>query len=704
MADLNNTLVRGNLRVTSDSYLSDTTINNGELVVETNNTWLTPSKVQLGRRDANNYSIACIGVTDGNLHIDAYQGKDIYLNYYQGSPASSSNKVWIGSTYYIRGDGYFNGSCSYASSAGSATDSTKLPLTGGDMTGSPYITMPASPASLSDSQPFGITYGRVQSYDTIKIAADTDGTTTEYVILTAGYGLSNATSANGLAIGYDSLTWKNNNIIHAGNIGSQSVNYATSSGSAGHSSTTDYVDLIGSSPDNAYVGGKLSGFYSWNQGSPSGSYCTGITISSHPSDPNYGWQLVQPLWNDNLYVRRYDNGDGGWKSWNRLALASEIPTNNNQLTNGAGYITSSALADYVPSWDGPGYSSISTSFVGGVSSGPLTGSWDFLYRAEHRNGRDDGPNYICEIASSLISDGDLCWRKKYGSSFTNFRTIIDSSNIGSQSVNYANSTGYVAWSNVDGRPTNVSSFNNDSGYITNALVSASVSGNTLTLTPASGSAVAFTPSTGSVITDINNAISLTQLTSLKIDGVAYNIAPSVTEGSGNNTGRAYLGAGVDIGETYNKGYLTVWLGGLTASDRCYTTYEPEQITRRYGSLAANKQTYKLPDIGGGHTATLGTKVYKHHLIIRISQTNYAYDYYNNSNASTTVAELNAMIGDCILPAVSTNSSDKFIQIVGYLNNSAQENFIYTYNGSLEDYGTSGYTVGSIVSETITAIN
>lgn len=56
-------------------------------------------------------------------------------------------------------------------------------------------------------------------------------------------------------------------------------------------------------------------------------------------------------------------------------------------------------------------------------------------------------------------------------------TIIDSGSIGSQSVKYAASAGSansVAWSHVNGRPTKVSQFTNDSGYITS---SASISGN-----------------------------------------------------------------------------------------------------------------------------------------------------------------------------------------------------------------------------------
>jgi hypothetical protein len=57
--------------------------------------------------------------------------------------------------------------------------------------------------------------------------------------------------------------------------------------------------------------------------------------------------------------------------------------------------------------------------------------------------------------------------------------VIHSNNISSQSVNYAASAGSVAWGNVSGRPTTVSSFTNDSGYIT-------TSGNASKLNPLSG--------------------------------------------------------------------------------------------------------------------------------------------------------------------------------------------------------------------------
>ena len=96
------------------------------------------------------------------------------------------------------------------------------------------------------------------------------------------------------------------------------------------------------------------------------------------------------------------------------------------------------------------YSNVSTSFIGGVSGGPRINDWEFLYRAEHRNGAGDGPNYIMEMVSDLTSNSSIYWRKKTGSSFSSFREIIDSNNIGSQSVKYATTSHLLRTYNASG--------------------------------------------------------------------------------------------------------------------------------------------------------------------------------------------------------------------------------------------------------------
>jgi uncharacterized protein YunC (DUF1805 family) len=86
------------------------------------------------------------------------------------------------------------------------------------------ILMPSTVSSAVDTQPTALSYGRLQGYGTFNINADTDASGAEFLILTAGYTVANATAANGLSIGQAStaLTWRNNTVWHAGNDGSGS--------------------------------------------------------------------------------------------------------------------------------------------------------------------------------------------------------------------------------------------------------------------------------------------------------------------------------------------------------------------------------------------------------------------------------------------------------------------------------------------------
>lgn len=91
------------------------------------------------------------------------------------------------------------------------------------------------------------------------------------------------------------------------------------------------------------------------------------------------------------------------------------------------------------------------------------------------NKTSSGFEYIYIGSGNYVSENNLRIYKDKVTFGSN--TIIDSGSIGSQSVKYAASAGSansVAWSNVSGRPTKVSQFTNDSGYITS---SASISGN-----------------------------------------------------------------------------------------------------------------------------------------------------------------------------------------------------------------------------------
>jgi hypothetical protein len=86
---------------------------------------------------------------------------------------------------------------------------------------------------------------------------------------------------------------------------------------------TFYADRLATpyaqSPDNSHPGHGIRPFYSWNIGQANNAnagYSNGISIGSNPGDQAYGFQLVQNMWDDRLYFRRYN---GGWQGW-RTAL------------------------------------------------------------------------------------------------------------------------------------------------------------------------------------------------------------------------------------------------------------------------------------------------------------------------------------------------------------------------------------------------
>ena len=71
-------------------------------------------------------------------------------------------------------------------------------------------------------------------------------------------------------------------------------------------------------PNSSHPGYGIRPFYSWNTGqayNDTSGYSNGITIGSHPSDQAYGFQIVQNMWDDATYTRRYNSG---WQGWRKL--------------------------------------------------------------------------------------------------------------------------------------------------------------------------------------------------------------------------------------------------------------------------------------------------------------------------------------------------------------------------------------------------
>jgi hypothetical protein len=140
----------------------------------------------------------------------------------RGAVSSADWSIFNGKQAQLNGTGFVKASgttISYDNSTyltTSAAASTYLPLAGGTMTGA--LLMGTGVSAASNSQPTALSYGLLQGWSDFTLAADTDGSQTEFAVITSGYNVANAIAANGLAIGYNTLTWKNNTIWHAGNI------------------------------------------------------------------------------------------------------------------------------------------------------------------------------------------------------------------------------------------------------------------------------------------------------------------------------------------------------------------------------------------------------------------------------------------------------------------------------------------------------
>ena len=104
----------------------------------------------------------------------------------------------------------------------------------------------------------------------------------------------------------------------------------------GTSSYTNYINYT----SRAGKGDGTAQFaqYHGETNNPTNDWYSHI-IMNHANSGGYYTEIAACFHTDSVYFRRQSNGTTyGWK---KFAWTSDIPTNNNQLTNGAGYITSS---------------------------------------------------------------------------------------------------------------------------------------------------------------------------------------------------------------------------------------------------------------------------------------------------------------------------------------------------------------------------
>lgn len=150
------------------------------------------------------------------------------------------------------------------------------------------------------------------------------------------------------------------------------------------------------------------------------------------------------------------------------------------------------------------------------------------------------------LANDYSTIGHMYFRQKIAGSWKDWKTIIDSSNIGSQSVNYAASAGSVAWTNVSGRPSTMKnpsalswSGYSSGSYDGSAAKSISIPNNTNQLTNGAGFITASASITG-------NAASATKLqTTRTLWGQSFNGTANIS-GSMTGVGDMTLDAGARI--------------------------------------------------------------------------------------------------------------------------------------------------------------
>ena len=162
--------------------------------------------------------------------------------------------------------------------------------------------------------------------------------------------------------------------------------------------------------------------------------------------------------------------------------------------------------------------------MNGVTNKPNDSSW-----IQVMNWGTGDANYGFLLANEYATNGHMYFRQKIAGSWKDWKTIIDSSNIGSQSVNYAASAGSVAWTNVSGRPSTMKnpsalswSGYSSGSYDGSAAKSISIPNNTNQLTNGAGFITASASITG-------NAATATKVNhSLSVFGKSFNGSADVT--------------------------------------------------------------------------------------------------------------------------------------------------------------------------------
>jgi len=127
-----------------------------------------------------------------------------------------------------------------------------------------------------------------------------------------------------------------------------------------------------------------------------------------------------------------------------------------------------AITDLTESWNNHKFSEVETHLKGyyaklGSANNLMHAGNEFTFASSGY----EGDIYI-NYRTAGGTNGNITGYNLYNGKGGLLGTVIHTGNISGQSVNYATSAGSVAWTSVSSRPTKVSQFTNDSGYITSA--------------------------------------------------------------------------------------------------------------------------------------------------------------------------------------------------------------------------------------------
>ena len=437
---------------------------------------------------------ATVAVTNGNLHIDCENGYALYLNWYSQNNTYTQGNFGIGSDsasyrLHVHGTGY-------------ATSDFRAPIFY-DSANTNFYGDFASTSVMN-----GIRFGTSANNATLSGIGDWGVTlTTDNGWIR--FGPANSSWAHIYAsqsFYFNQDLYVNGNIvITAATIGSQSVSYASTAGSAPNGSNVNnyYDSSVGNGYGFRFWGGSESykismgvgGLYQYG---PVTDYSIKMQMNDSSSDRGFTWGRISyaPIAALNStsgdmevagYFKSYGyRGNGnvggtGTASWHPdgIYCGSTMWQYGTMYKNNTGIYSVSEIQFnaglYLQTYNDrnlivKGNSSSDAGIEGKNSAGSnvfqiygngsdygfLNGTWASWDIRKTKNG------------AMYMNNNDSYYL--HTNSTSNFyalniqgSAVVHAGNIGSQSVSYASSAGSVAWTNVSSRPTALSQFSNDLG-------------------------------------------------------------------------------------------------------------------------------------------------------------------------------------------------------------------------------------------------